>query len=480
MNIIVPPIRAQNTRVDALMSEKVFSTLKTLPNGKSLCFFIMTLLILASAAPLFIASVKAPTPGDYPDIPGGVPENVVQYNKTDTTPVSEMTQLKAGEPTLFRYRNMTMLMNCTQNCTLFVTAEPNVTPKVLGLSIEPNQTMTLIMTTYNSPLVGQQALERTLNFYWGLEPDAELQLNAQLRLHINQTELSQELNRIVNASQLTWMYWNRTRAEWEPVESYMDQNGYLVCNTNHLSTWTVAEQSNATETPEKPKYPDIPGGTPENAVQYNKTDVTPLGELEQVKAGEPALFRYRNMTMLMNCSQNCDLIFTVDPELTPKTLGLDIEANQTMTLTMNMSGSPLQGEQVMERTLNFYLGLEPNAEVKLNVQLRLYINQTELNQELNRVVNASELTWMYWNGTQAQWMPVESYMDQNGYLVLSTDHLSTWTVAEVSETVEPPPDTTQDGLPIIYVYIAVIAVVLAVVAVAVVVYLKSTSNPQHR
>jgi hypothetical protein len=252
----------------------------------------------------------------------------------------------------------------------------------------------------------------------------------------------------------------------------------LVCNTNHLSTWTVAE--NATETPPAPapNYPDIPGGTPENAVQYNKTDVTPLGELEQVKAGEPTLYRYRNMTMLMNCTQNCNLVVTVDPELTPKTLWLDIEANQTMTLTMNMSGSPLQSEQVAERTLNFYLGLEPNAEVQLKVRLRLHINQTELNQELNRVINASELKWMYWNRTQAQWIPVESYMNQNGYLVINADHLSTWTVAEVADTVEPPPDTTQGGLPLMYVIVAVMAVVLAVAAVAVVVYLKSTHNPQ--
>ncbi len=458
------------------MSENISSTLKKLRNGKSLCFFIMTLLILAAAAPIFVASVRAP--GENPDVPGGVPENTVQYNKTDTTPVAEMTQLKAGEPALFRYRNMTMLMNCTQNCTLIVTADPDVTPKVLGLSIEPNQTMTLTMNTYNSPLAGQEVMERTLNFYWGLEPNAELQLTAQLRLHINQTELNQELNRVVNASQLTWMYWNRTKAEWEPVESRMDQNGYLVCNTNHLSTWTVVEKGNATETPPTPKYPDLPGGVPENTVQYNKTDTTPAGELEQVKAGEPALYRYRNMTMLMNCSQNCNLVVTVDPELTPKTLRLDIEANQTMTLTMNMSGSPLQGEQLAERTLNFYLGLEPNAEAQLKVQLRLHINQTELNQELNRVVNASELKWMYWNRTQAQWITVESYMDQNGYLVINTDHLSTWTVAEVADTAVSSPDTTQGGLPMMYVIVAVMAIVLAVAAVAAVVYLKSTHTPQ--
>ena len=462
------------------MSENAFLKLKKILNRKSFSFSILTLLILGTALPIFSASVRAL--GENPDVPGGVPENAVQYNKTDTTPVADMTQLKAGEPALFRYRNMTMLMNCTQNCTLIVTADPDVTPKILGLSIEPNQTMNLTMNSYNTPLAGQQVMERTLNFYWGLEPNSELQLTAQLRLHINQTELNQELNRVVNASQLTWMYWNGTTAEWAPVESHMDQNGYLVCNMNHLSTWTVAENGNATETPPtpKPNYPDIPGGTPENAVQYNKTDITPSGELEQVKAGEPALYRYRNMTMLMNCTQNCSLAVTVDPELSPKILGLDIESNQTMTLTMNMSGSPLQGEQVAERTLNFYLGLEPSAELQLKVQLRLHINQTELNQELNRVINASELKWMYWNRTQAKWIPVESYMDQNGYLVINTDHLSTWTVAEVTETVQPLPDTNQGGLPMMYIIVAVAAIVLAVAAVTVVVYLKTrhTSQPQ--
>ena len=210
-------------------------------NREKLGVSIMTLLIIASTAPLLIAYTDAQTIGNDPDIPGGIPGNTVQYNKTNTTPVGDMTQVRAGEPALFRYRNVTMLMNCTQNCTLVVTADPDVTPKIFRFDVESNQTMTLTMNMSGSPPQGEQVMERTLNFYLGLEPNAELQLNAQLRLHINQTELSQELNREVNASELTWMYWNRTQAQWMPVDSYMDQNGYLVCNTNHLSTWTVAE-----------------------------------------------------------------------------------------------------------------------------------------------------------------------------------------------------------------------------------------------
>ena len=206
--------------------------------------------------------------------------------------------------------------------------------------------------------------------------------------------------------------------------------------------------------------PEVPG-VPDNAVQYNKTDVTPVAQMEQVMAGEPALFCYRNTTMLMNCTRNCDLVFTADPEVSPKIFGFSIDPNQTMALTMNLSGSPLEGAQVMERTLNFYLGIEPNATLQLSAQIRLHINQTELNQKLNREVNASRLTWMYWNRTRAEWETVESHMDQNGYLVCNTDHFSTWTVAEISESAETDPKTTlTNGMEMAYVYVVVTVVII--------------------
>ena len=133
------------------------------------------------------------------------------------------------------------MMNCTQNCSLNMTLDPQVRNRLFGLTVEPNQTMTLAMNVSATPPQGETVMERTLNFYVGLEPNATLQLQGQLRLHINQTELSEELGREINASRLTWMYWNQTQSQWTPVESYMSQNGYLVCNTTHFSTWTIAE-----------------------------------------------------------------------------------------------------------------------------------------------------------------------------------------------------------------------------------------------
>ena len=186
--------------------------------------------------------------------------------------------------------------------------------------------------------------------------------------------------------------------------------------------------------------------------------------MEQVAAGEPALFQYRNMTMLMNCSQNCEVIFTTEPEVTPKIFGLTIEPNQTMTLTMNLSRSPLQGEMVQEQCLNFYLGIEPHAELKLQAQIRLHINQSQFEQELNREINASRLTWMYWNRTRSEWIPVESHMDQNGYLVCNTDHFSTWTVAELTEI-------TASDIPVEYIYGGLI-VTVAVAATGILLYTR--------
>ena len=181
----------------------------------------------------------------------------------------------------------------------------------------------------------------------------------------------------------------------------------------------------------------IPPDIPVDALQLNKTDITPSGEIESIQAMKTKVFFYRNFTLMMNCTENCALNMTLDPQVRNRLLTLSVEPNQTMTLTMNVSASPPQGEAVMENNLNFYMGIEPNDNLQLQSQLKLHINQTELSEELGREVNASRLTWMYWNQTQSQWTPVESQMDQNGYIVCITDHFSTWTVADFDPELVP-------------------------------------------
>ncbi len=84
----------------------------------------------------------------------------------------------------------------------------------------------------------------------------------------------------------------------------------------------------------------------------------------------------------------CDLVITAEATANQKIFALSMDPNQTMTLTMNLGSDPLQSEQDRDKNLNFYASIEPNATVELTAQLRLYINQTELNKELDWEVNA--------------------------------------------------------------------------------------------
>lgn len=218
-----------------------------------------------------------------------------------------------------------------------------------------------------------------------------------------------------------------------------------------MLTFSVFVSVHAIDSPAHNMPPDMPN----DAMQYNRTDMTPQGKLESLQEMKMNVFFYRNVTMVMNTTRNCEMNVTIDPEVTNKVIGVNVDPNQTMTLAVNCTASPPSGVGTMQQTLNMYLGLEPNATLQLQAQLRLLINQTELTEELGREVNASRLTWMYWNQTQNQWEPVESYMDENGYLVCNTDHFSTWTVAEVD------PEEIPEGIHVITVIGLVIAVTVA-------------------
>ena len=212
--------------------------------------------------------------------------------------------------------------------------------------------------------------------------------------------------------------------------------------------------------------PEVPG-LPENVVQYNKTDVVPVAQMEKVLSGEPVLFAYQNTTMRFNSTMNCDLVITAEATANHKIFGLTIDPNQTMTLTMNLGSSPVQSNQYRDKNLNFYASIEPNATVQLSAQLRLYINQTELSQELGWEVVPSELTWMYWNQTHNGWTQVPSFIDQDGYLTCNTDHFSVWTVGELADVSEQT-----DVADMTLVYGGVGAAIAIVLAVGIVVYKK--------
>jgi hypothetical protein len=177
---------------------------------------------------------------DSSEIPG-VPDDAVHFDRMGMTPDQKMEQIMAGTMHVYRYQHVTMLMNCSQNMVMNMTSDAQVRNRIVGLDIEADQPFQLSVQMMTEPPTGIQTIQRTLNTYWGFEPNATLQLRIQLRLHLNGSSLNTELGRQVNREQLRWMYWDQTRNQWETVKSSIDEDGYLVCETNHLSTWTVAE-----------------------------------------------------------------------------------------------------------------------------------------------------------------------------------------------------------------------------------------------
>jgi hypothetical protein len=199
------------------------------------------LLLLCLSLILIFSTVTVVTNGqEAPPIPG-VPEDALDFDRTHMTPSGQMEQIMAGTMHVYRYQHVTMLMNCSQNMVMNMTSEAQVRNRIVGLDIEADQPFQLSVQMMGEPPAGVQTLQGTLNTYWTLELNATLQLQVQLRLHINEAALKAELNREVNREQLRWMFWNHEQARWEPVDSSMDADGYLVCETNHFSIWTVAE-----------------------------------------------------------------------------------------------------------------------------------------------------------------------------------------------------------------------------------------------
>ena len=104
-----------------------------------------------------------------------------------------------------------------------------------------------------------------------------------------------------------------------------------------FSSATLAQQG------ETPSENEIPPDMPIDALQLNKTNTTPSGELESVQAMETKVFFYRNFTLMMDSTENCALNMTLDPQVKNRLFTLSVEPNQTMTLAMNVSVSPPQG-----------------------------------------------------------------------------------------------------------------------------------------
>lgn len=142
---------------------------------------------------------------------------------------------------------------------------------------------------------------------------------------------------------------------------------------------------------------------------------------------ETTAYMFQNFTLLANSTRKVDLSLTVDSQVGLRYFLLTLQPDQSLALDINITLVPSSEVPGHNHSIGLYLDIEPNStQVEVSSTLGLYINETRLESERGREIDISELSWAYWNGTG--WTEIESHINQDGYLITETTHLSHWTV----------------------------------------------------
>lgn len=372
---------------------------------------------------------------------------------TDVAPHAFMHNYTTGSPHVFQFRNMTMMVNANRRMVLNITAEPEFRMSRLELHVNLRRSLALNVRASVGPPEGVPRPEDGLNKYLEIEPNSTARVKATLRLYIDY----EELGRHVETQRLRWCFWNGT--DWESVTSWMDREGFLVCNTTHFSAWTIREMKQPPTIP----APDIPG-IPAHVRAYNYTMVTPDRFMWTVREREQAVFTFREMTMVFNCSRNLELNITSSPRVVQRLFKLELRPGEALRLNMDIQVEPPARAQATDRSMGVYCEIESNATAPVNARLGMLIEEEALEAQLGREIDPMKLKWAWWDGTG--WEEVESTLTEDNVLEAETDHFSTWTVveAESEEPVEPEPEPEegQNNLKL-YTGLAILVIVAALI-----------------
>jgi hypothetical protein len=181
--------------------------------------FIMTLFFTMYTSP-FVAA--APTPD------------------TEVSGDTYQNRILAHEQTTLRFRQRTMLtFNANVNLDVDINcAAMNIGVKDVQVEITTTSDMQMNMTcteeeTELGLLLGNTNQVRNRNrhtyqegFVFALECNLT---NFQAKLKIGLTDENRGS---------TWAYYDEAQQEWVPVTT-IEEDGYLVCETSHFSTWTI-------------------------------------------------------------------------------------------------------------------------------------------------------------------------------------------------------------------------------------------------
>ena len=198
----------------------------------------------------------------------------------------------------------------------------------------------------------------------------------------------------------------------------------------------LASAAVAQDQPTEPKAPRPRPGS----VQVNATDTVPRGFAQRVEAGNPQVLRFSNMVIEINSNRRMTVNVSSDDAVRLRYFAMNMTATRNTRLNVKANSTHPKDVEAPRYGIRKYLTIEPNNTAPVRATLRLFMNETELNCELNRTVLMKRLTWCFWNGTG--WEPVRSRLTADGFLEAETDHFSLWTVMEQRHPREvPTPET---------------------------------------
>jgi hypothetical protein len=386
--------------------------------------------------------------------PPGPPGDADRVNRPDTVPSGFAYMYNASGPQVFQFRNMTMQFHANMQMEMNISCESGLRLQYLDIKLQLRNSLMLHVNARLGPPEGIDPPRDGVYHYLEIEPNNTEGIQARMRLYIDEEEMQGLANRSINRHQLRWSYWNGS--DWAPVHSWMDDEGFLVCDTNHFSSWTVREMKD----PPSMHTPNIPG-IPEHAKAYNYSHMTPQGFQWTTRENEGLMFAFQNMNMLLNCTRSMEMNITAGDGVVERLFRLQLNPGEPVQLRMNIQLNPMGDAEAPEMGIGFYAEIESNGTGPMNAKLALHVDAEMLQQKLNREVNTSQLRWAYWSGSA--WQVVDSTLDDESVLECETDHFSTWTILEVAQETG---DVTSDdekpgGIPGFPYHSVVIGVLLA-------------------
>ena len=206
------------------------------------------------------------------------------HDYKEVTPKKFMWTVQAREGVTLEFKNTALELNSTRKFDLDITVDDEFKQKRFKLDLSPDEPIHLEMNFQQEKPENVETAKNNLGFYCSIEPNSTATLHAKMGIEIDEVALEGELGREIDPQNLTWAWFNGS--DWEPVNSTIDEENIITCETDHFSIWTILEVEAAEpDTPTEPEpepeeptttEPEEPEPEPESPAEQPKSPFNPM------------------------------------------------------------------------------------------------------------------------------------------------------------------------------------------------------------